>query len=285
VVELGGNRYGKAAIRVVRIERAVVPHRVRDLTVSIQLEGEFTAVHVAGDNSGVVATDTMKNTAYAFARDRLDGSIEAYAAALGRHFVSRPRVERATIEIREAPWASIAVDGATVTDAFVRSGLFTRTASARVGADELELRGGLEDLVVMKTSRSAFTGFPRDEYTTLAEADDRIMATRLAASWRWSGAPADALAIDHDVEHRAVRMVLTEAFAAHDSPSVQATLYEMARAVLERHPTVGEISMTMPNLHHWLVDLAPFGLDNPDEVYMATAEPHGVIEATVRRDH
>jgi urate oxidase len=184
MIELGPNRYGKAAIRLVRVGRDTTPHRLRDLTVAIALEGDFTAAHVDGDNSLVVATDTMKNTTYALAAEHLTGSIEAFAAVLGRHFLEFEQVDRAIVNIREHAWRAIDVDGTPAPDAFTRTGEGTRVATVAVGHDATVVEAGIEDLIVMKTTRSAFSGFPRDRYTTLAETDDRLMATKVTAMAR-----------------------------------------------------------------------------------------------------
>ena len=278
MIELGANRYGKAAIRLVRVGRDTSPHRLRDLTVAVALEGDFTAAHVDGDNSLVVATDTMKNTAYALAADQLTGSIEAYAAALGRHFLQYDQVERAIVNVREHGWRPLDVGGTPAPDAFVRTGEGTRVATVAVGRDATVVESGIEDLIVMKTTRSAFSGFPRDRFTTLAETDDRLMATKLTAIWTY-GSPD----IDFDATWDAVRGTLLEVFADHDSPSVQTSIWIMAKAMLERHEELDEVRMVLPNLHHWTVDLDRFGIDNDRLVYIATTEPHGLIEATVRR--
>jgi urate oxidase len=278
LIELGPNRYGKAAIRVVRVTRDGDADRIRDLTVAIALEGDFDAAHTDGDNSLVVATDTMKNTAYAFAKDRLDGSVEAYGRALAEHFLAEPQVDTATVSIRVHGWHAIDVGGQPSPGAFVRGGEGTRVATVVANRGGTTVEAGIEDLVVMKTRRSAFSGFPRDRYTTLAETEDRLMATKVAAIWRY-GAPD----LDFDAVYQAVKTTLLEVFADHDSPSVQTSIWIMARAILERHDEVEAVRMVLPNLHHWLVDLSPFGMTNDREVYVATTEPHGLIEATVRR--
>jgi len=278
MIELGANRYGKAAIRLVRVGRDATPHRLRDLTVAVALEGDFTAAHVDGDNSLVVATDTMKNTAYALAAEHLTGSIEDFATVLGRHFLEFDQVDRSIVNIREHAWQAIEVAGKPARDAFVRTGEGTRVATAAVGRDATVVEAGIEDLVVMKTTRSAFSGFPRDRFTTLAETDDRLMATKVTAIWRY-GSPD----IDFDATWNAVRATLLEVFADHDSPSVQTSIWIMGKAMLERHEELDEVRMVLPNLHHWTVDLDRFGIDNDRLVYVATTEPHGLIEATVRR--
>jgi urate oxidase len=279
VIELGDNRYGKQAIRLVRVVRDAGNDVVRDLTVGIALAGDFAPSYVDGDNSDVVATDTMKNTVYAFARDRFDGSIEAFGRTLAEHFAGIAPVVRATVTLREHRWERLAIGGGRpAADAFARDGSWTRVASVVASGDEVTIDAGIEDLAVMKTAKSSFVGFPRDAYTTLTDSTDRIMATQVSARWRYVSPD-----IDHDALFEAVRATFLEVFAGHDSPSVQASIWIIGRAILERHPEVAEVSMALPNLHHWLVDLAPFGLDNPALVFVSTREPHGLIEATVRR--
>ncbi len=279
MTELGANRYGKSAIRLVRVIRDPDRHTVRDLTVAISLEGDFDAAHVAGDNSAVVATDTMKNTVYAFAREHLTGATESFALVLARHFAAFAQVSRATVSVDEHRWIRLPTDEGPAPDAFLRSGDYVRTAEVEAGADGESVTAGVRDLVVMKTTRSAFKGFPRDGLTTLADADDRLMATRMTAAWRY----ADPGPADFDVTFDAVGATMLDAFATHHSPSVQASIWIVGGAMLERHPELESIRMVLPNLHHWLVDLSPFGQDNPGEVFVATTEPHGLIEATVRR--
>ena len=278
MIELAANRYGKAAIHLVRVARDPGGHRVRDLTVAIALEGDFERSYTDGDNSLVIATDTMKNTAYAFAKDHLDGAIEDYGRALAEHFLEFGQVDRATVSIRGHHWLAIDVAGSPAVDAFVRGGEGTRVATVSATPGGTTVQAGVEDLVVLKTTRSGFRGFPRDRYTTLPETDDRLMATKLTAIWRYGSPDLDA-----DLTFAAVRATLLEVFADHDSPSVQASTWIIAREILRRHDEVDEIRMVLPNLHHWLADLAPFGLVNDGEVYVSTTEPHGLIEATVRR--
>jgi urate oxidase len=229
---------------------------------------------VAGDNSLVVATDTMKNTVYAFAREHLTGSVEAFGTVLARHFAAVPQVERATVSIEEHAWRPI---GAAA-DAFWRDRSSTRTASIAASRDTLTFEAGIADLTLMKTARSAFTGFPRDEYTTLPETTDRIMATKLSATWRYEEGE-----LDFDELFQAIRSTLLEVFAAHESESVQHSIWLVGQAIVDRHPEVAEITMTLPNLHHWLADLSPFGQPNDREIFIATTEPFGLIQATVRR--
>jgi urate oxidase len=278
VIELGENSYGKRAIRLVKLVRDHDGHRIRDLTVDVALEGDFAAAHTAGDNALVVATDTMKNTVYALAAEHLTGAVEAFGTTLATRFLAFPQVRRATIGLREHRWTPIAAAGGFALDAFRRAGDATRTATVAATREAIVVESGLEDLVVMKTTRSAFAGFPRDQYTTLREARDRIMATRVTATWRHAGP-----AVDWDASHEAISTTLLAVFAEHESESVQHSIWVMGTAMLERHSEIDEVRMTLPNLHHWPVDLAPFGGTNRGEIFVATTEPHGLIEATVRR--
>jgi urate oxidase len=275
VIELGEHHYGKQSIRLVKVVGGANGHAVRDLTIGITLDGSFERAYTAGDNSAVVATDTMKNTAYALAKDRLTGSIEDFGLALGQHLRDAPSVERATVELREHHWTRLRPGE----DAFRRDGEMTRTASVSVGADGSNVRAGVADLVLMKTAKSSFSGFPRDPYTTLRETEDRIMATRLTGDWAYASDPE----VDYEVSFTAVLETLLDSFAEHVSRSVQETIWILGRAILERHEAVDEVHLSLPNLHHWIVDLSPFGLENDGEIFVATSEPFGSIEATVRR--
>jgi urate oxidase len=275
VTTLGPNRYGKSAIRLVRVDRDAASHRVRDLTVAIALEGDFDSSYVDGDNSLVVATDTMKNTTYALAAEHLTGSIETFGAALGRHFLRDPQVERATVTIDEFAWRPIG----DAPDAFLRDRSSTRTAVVAVTRDGVAVESGIAELVVMKTSRSAFSGFPRDEFTTLAETEDRLLATKVSATWRY----VDGVDVDYDASFTAITRTLLNVFAEHHSVSVQASIWIIGRAIVERHAEVAEITMTLPNLHHWTADIERFGIPNDRQIYVSTTEPHGLIQATVRR--
>jgi urate oxidase len=281
--ELGANRYGKSQIRLVTVRRGPERHHLRDMTVAVALEGDFEAVHTAGDNAGVIATDTMKNTVYAFARDRLTASPEAFGLELARHFAGYPVVERATVDIAEHGWSRVAAGGSEAADAFVRSGELTRLATISVDrSGTAEVQAGVDDLTVMKTTKSAFKGFDRDRFTTLPDTDDRLMATKVRATWGYRHEAVDG-SFDFDAAWEGVRATLLGSFAEHFSPSVQASIWIMGTRMLDAERSIDWVRMVLPNLHHWTVDLAPFGLDNPGEVFVSTTEPHGLIDATIHR--
>jgi urate oxidase len=282
--ELGDNRYGKSGIRLVTVRRGPDRHDLRDLTVAIALEGDFDAAHTAGDNANLVATDTMKNTVYAFARDLLARSPEAFGLELARHFAGYPAVDRAIVDIEEYGWSRVETAAGGAPDAFVRAGYVVRLAHVEAAhSGSVEVEAGVDGLTVMKTTKSAFSGFDRDRYTTLPEVDDRLMATKLRATWGYRGDLAANPASDFDAAWTSTRAALRQSLADHFSPSVQASIWIMGTAMMDAEPSIDWVRMVLPNLHHWKVDLAPFGLDNPGEVFVSTTEPHGLIDATVRR--
>jgi urate oxidase len=276
---LGPNQYGKAEVRVVAVDRSGPEHRIADLNVTITLRGDFSQAYLRGDNAHVLATDTQKNTVYAFARDGI-GQIEQFAARLARHFAGAyDWITGARVAIEQYPWARITVGGQPHPHGFMRPSGEVRTAAVTVEGDQIWVVSGLTGMLVLKTTGSEFAGFPRDRYTTLAETDDRILATSVDAHWRYAQPE-----IDYAGSYAAVRTVLLQTFAGTHSKALQQTLYAMGAAVLDGNPQVCEIRMSMPNRHHFLVDLAPFDLDNPNVVYHADDRPYGLIEGTVQRD-
>jgi urate oxidase len=267
------NGYGKAAVRLVKVDRGGPSPRIHDLTVETQLQGDFERAHVAGDNADVLPTDTMKNTVYAFARQGPVAPPEDFAARLGRRLLEAcPAARRAVVTIAVQTWVGH-------DDAFVRGGPERRLATVTIEGAAVHAEAGLDRLGLLKASGSAFAGFRRDEFTTLRDTDDRILATDVAASWSYPRLPED-----YDAAWGAVRTALLDAFASHRSASVQHTLFAMGESALARCADIDRIRLILPNRHHLPVDLSPFGLDNPNEVFVVSTEPHGRIEAVVARE-
>jgi urate oxidase len=282
-IVLGQNQYGKAEVRVVKITRDTKRHEIDDLNVTSQLRGDFAAAHLEGDNSHVVATDTQKNTIYAFAREGI-GSPEAFLLRLGEHFTSSfGWVTGGRWEAESYRWDRIQAHGAPHDHSFVRNGQEVRTAVLVRDGAERHLLSGLQDLTVLKSTQSGFAGYPRDRYTTLPETTDRILATEVSARWRYRTG-TDFGSLDFNKGYEDVKALLLEGFTEKYSHALQQTLFDMGAKVLEAHREIAEIRFSMPNKHHFLVDLSPFGLDNPNEVFFAADRPYGLIEATVQRD-
>lgn len=272
-VELKDNRYGKSRVRLVKVERHGDRHDLKDISVDIQLTGAFEAAYTDGDNRQLIATDTMKNTVYALARKQHLGEIEEFGLRLAEHFLSHnDHVNGAHIAIGENNWQRIE------SNAFQLFGPERRTAVIHRDRSKTKVEAGIADLVVMKTTRSAFTDFLRDEYTTLKETTDRLFGTAVKAEWSYTNS-----AQNFGETWAAVRTALLGVFASHDSLGVQHTLCAMGEAVLQRFESIDEIRLSMPNRHCLLVDLSPFGMDNPNEVFVPVDEPHGLIEATLKR--
>jgi len=266
---LGPNRYGKAEVRVVHVHRGA-QHELRDRNVSVSLSGELDVVHLSGDNANVLTTDAQKNTVYAFAQRLGDVEPEVLALSLAEHFARAP-ITRARVTIDQYGWTRLGPHSFARGGDEVRSCGVVHDASA--GASVV---GGLRDLVLMNTTDSEFWGFARDEYTTLAETRDRILATSVDARWRFRSTSAD-----WEASYRDARQALLDAFVGTYSYSLQQTLYAMGAAVLEAVPAICEVRLVLPNRHHFLVDLAPFGQPNDNEVYYAADRPFGQIEGHV----
>ncbi|MFG1921361.1 factor-independent urate hydroxylase [Cryptosporangium sp. NPDC048952] len=270
---LGPNQYGKAGVRLVSVDRSGDRHVVTDFTVASALSGDLEGTHLTGDNSAVLATDTQKNTVYAFAREFGVGEPEAFGLRLGQHFVStQAAIHRARITIEQHRWEAFGPHS------FARSGAETRRARVVVTSEGAEVSSGLGDLTLLNTTDSEFHGFPRDPYTTLPETTERILATSVDAWWDHSTTD-----VEWAEAYAGARDGLLAAFAGTYSYSLQQTLFAMGSRVLADCPSVAEVRLALPNKHHNLVDLTPFGLDNPDQVYVAPTEPYGLIEGTVRR--
>jgi urate oxidase len=283
-VVLTSHQYGKAETHVVRIVRDSERHEIRDVVVTTALRGDFDVAYTDGDQAQVLPTDTQKNTVFSFAKEHGIEQIEPYALALARHFVDDVQpVSSATVEVIEHAWDRVLVDGAVHPHTGVLRGQELRTATVTVtgtgAAQRVEVVSGLRDLVLLKSTGSEFRGFLRDEYTTLEETDDRVMATSLVASWRHDGTD-----VGWGCSYASVRELLVATYARVHSKALQQTLWEMGRAVLETHPSIAEVRLAAPNKHHFLVDLSPFGVENRGEVFYAADRPYGLIEATVGRE-
>ena len=279
-IKLAANAYGKNAVNMSRIIRHADHHEFRQVSVSVQLTGDFVAAHTLGDNALVLPTDTQKNTVYALAKEHFTGTIEAFGLVLAQHFVARnPQVSRARIEIIEHLWQRMSFAGQAHPHAFTGGGSEKRRAVVELHADgATTVWAGLKGLLLLKTTDSGFVGYPKDEYTVLPETTDRILATECEAEWEYTAATLDFEALYH-----AIRTSLLRTFSTHQSRSVQHTLYAIGEKILEETDEVKEISLIMPNKHHIPFNLEPFGQANTNEVFVATDAPFGYITGTVVR--
>lgn len=282
--KLISQNYGKQRVRVLKVLRptggaAAGRYDVKELEVGVRLEGDFELSYSAADNSKVVPTDTMKNTVQVMAHRHLGLETEPFVLLLAEHFLATySQIERVTLETSECRWGRLTVQGQPHDFAFSAEAARPVVRAVAARGNGVELCSGIEDLLVMKPTGSGFAGFPRDQYTTLPEAHDRVFATVIEASWRYASAPSSYL-----VANETILAALLEVFAVPYSPSVQATLYQMAGAALAVCGEIDQVTLKLPNKHYLPANLAPFGLDGTGVSFLPTDEPHGQIEATVAR--
>jgi urate oxidase len=273
---LSQSNYGKSEVRLVKVVRDEGRHELTDVTVDVMLEGDFDAAHSDGDNSALIATDTMRNAVYVLGSKHDVSDLETFGRVLVEHFVEAgPTVHRARITLVEHPWARLGDHE----HAFQRGAGGERVALVSGDGHSFRIEAGIQGLEVLRTTGSGWSGFVRDELTTLSETDDRILATAVSARWTYAEG-----GIDYGAAWTAARDAILEAFGDHYSPSVQFTLRRMGRAVLKAVDAIERVRISLPNRHHLLYDLSRFGLENPNEIFHATTEPYGLIEGTVERE-
>jgi urate oxidase len=277
-IHLAENNYGSSRIQLLRVSKQQGRHDIREMELSIRFEGDFEAAHRLGDNRKILPADTMKNTVYALARQHSLEPLENFGMHLIEHFLTyNPQVTRVLIEATESLWARLPHGGKPHAAAFARGSeeRTSRTIGTREGT---QVRGGVENLTVLKTTNSTFADFKKDPYTTLQEEGDLILSTVIHADWLYTEEEAEFGPLWH-----AVRKMLLETFAEHESQSLQHTLYVMGEAILNNFENVGEIHLSLPSKHFQLADLAPLGMDNPSTVFLPADEPHATIEATLKK--
>lgn len=280
-IALTQNNYGKSGVRLMKVSRDGSRHDIAELCVQISLEGDFAAIHTEGDNAKCLPTDTMKNTVYALAKQHPVEPIESFAAVLCRHFISKnPQVSQVTVEIARISWDRVSVASQPHPHCFTKGSAEQQVCRVRQSRDSTHTESGIDDLIILKSTDSAFTGYLKDELTTLPEAPDRIFATSMTAWWTCA---QTAPAAEAQARRALIRTALIDTFAGHKSQSVQHTLHAMGQAALQACESALRIRLSMPNKHCLLANLKPFGLDNPNEIFMPTDEPFGVIEATLER--
>jgi len=280
LAHLGENRYGKSRVRVMKVVRHETYHAMKEWNVRVLLHGDFESCFTEGDNSAILPTDTMKNTVYWLARESNAETLEEFAIELVEYLLANnTQVSKASVEIEEKSWKQLSIDGAPHATTYQLTGPELQTAEVvRERDSEFRTTSGIDGLVILKTTKSAFTGYIKDKLTTLPESTDRIFGTRATVTWEYIQAPAS-----YEATRSLVLATLLKVFADHDSLSVQHTLYDMGKAVLEAVPEIARIKLTMPNLHCLLVDLSRFGQDNPNQIFVPIDEPHGYIEAVIER--
>jgi urate oxidase len=281
VIALAENTYGKSSVRVMKVLRDGPLHTVKEWKVEVLLSGDFESCFTVGDNSQILPTDTMKNTVYSRARESTAECIEDFARELAEFFLSRnPQVEGVAITIAATAWDHALVQGKPHPSTFVRGSSETQTTAVTYAqGGEVSVSSGLDSLVLLKTANSGFEGYLRDSLTTLPETSDRLFGTSMRAQWKYQSAR-----LPFELLRSKLRETLIQAFAGHDSKSVQHTLYAMAQAALDAVPEILDVELAMPNKHCLLVDLSRFGQTNPNQIFVPTDEPYGNIVARICRE-
>jgi urate oxidase len=278
-IRLAENNYGSSRIHLLRVAKQQGRDDIRDIALSIRFEGDFEAAHVKGDNRKILPADTMKNTVYALARQHSIEPLETFSLHLIEHFLTyNPQVRCVVIEAGESTWVRLPYGGKSHPSAFSRTGNEERTSRLRGTREGTQVRAGIENLIVLKTANSAFEDFKKDPYTTLQEEGERILSTVVSANWLYSDEEAEFGPLWH-----AVRQMLLETFAEHESQSLQHTVYAMGEAILQNFENISEIHLSLPSTHFRLADLAPLGMDNPGSVFVSADEPQVLIEATLKK--
>ena len=273
------HNYGKAKVRVLKVIRAGKLHSLKELDVSVMLQGGFHASYTKSDNRLVVATDSIKNTVNVLAKKRLGAETETFGATLAEHFLKTYRhVSRVEVDLHEHCWSRIITGGKPHDHSFIEKSAARPFAKIAATRKKTEIESGIDELFILKTTASGFEKFWRDKFTTLPETSDRILATKLKAAWTYRRKPKNYADTNAKILDAMLRV-----FAGDFSPSVQVTLFDMGKAVLKAAPEISKIHIAMPNKHCLTVNLAPFGLENKNELFVPTDEPHGQIEGTVAR--
>jgi urate oxidase len=291
---LAAARYGKDNVRVYKVERddATQTHTVVEMTVCVLLEGEIETSYTDADNSVVVATDTMKNTTYIMAKLHPVTPVEQFASILGNHFVETYKhIHVAHISIVQHRWTRMTVDGKPHPHSFFRDGAEKRVVQADVSRKGIEIRSGISDLLVLKSTGSEFHHFVRNDFTTLPDVYDRILSTSVDAGWKWktfSGLDQVKSEIaKFNTAWEKAREVTFRLFATESSPSVQNTMYKMCEEILAAESTIDAVDYSLPNKHYFEIDLSwHHGLKNTGkdaEVYAPQSDPNGLIKCTVTR--
>jgi urate oxidase len=273
------NRYGKGRVRVMRLHKDGDHHAVSELTVRAILEGDFAIAYTHADNSTSIATDTVKNVINIVAHENLALPTELFCKAVSDKFLDTyPQVRKVTVTARETKWARLSIAGKVHPHSFTLDGNGTPFAEVAADRNGFVVTSGINGVTFLKTTQSGWTNYVKDGFTTLPETRDRLCGTSMDASWKWTAKPEDYAAAN-----ATLLAAMLEVFATTYSESVQDSLYRMGEAGLAAVPEIEEISMACPNKHYILMNLGAFGIENKNEVFLPTDEPHGQIECTVGR--
>jgi len=296
MAELSYARYGKDNIRLYKVHRdeKTGVQSVVEMTVRILLEGDIETSYTEADNSVIVATDTQKQTTYIMAKQNPVSPPEVFASILANHFVTTyPHIHGAHVKVIQHRWSRLDVDGKPHPHSFMRDGAEVRDIEvyAQDGGRGIKVRSGIDKLLVLKSTGSAFYGFHRDAYTQLPETWDRILSTEVACGCHFktfgSLDEVKAYGSKFDYAWETARKITLETFATDASASVQNTMYKMCEQILAKVDAIEKVDYSLPNKHYFEIDLSWHkGLRNTGkdaEVFAPQSDPNGLIQCTVSR--
>jgi urate oxidase len=278
-VPLIKNKYGKGRVRVMRVHRDGERHEVSQLSVKAMVEGDFARAYTDADNSTSISTDTIKNVVNAVARENTGLCTEEFCLVLAKRYLELyPQVGSVALTAHETKWSRLSFGGKPHPHSFVLDSNGKPTVEVTATRGGSAMSSGIDGFTFLKSTQSGWENYAVDNYTTIPPTGDRMCATSMVASWKWSSTPSS-----YPAANAKILGTLLEVFGTTYSPSVQNSLYHMGEAALAAVPEISEISMACPNIHYLLMNLSAFGLDNNNQVFLPTDEPHGQIECTVGR--
>jgi urate oxidase len=241
------NYYGKGAVIVYRLYRDGRPNPVFGASVKLLIYGDaFWQTYTVGDNTGLVATDSMKNFIQRETMNFPGDDLESYCHFLAEKFLTRyPQAEGAQVSAKEIPYT--ALPGTDV--AFAPAGPECAHAVIELirAGDELrtaEATSGIGGFRLLRLKGSAFAGFVRDEYTTLPDIKDRPLHMWLDLDWSYTKTTA---AFNQGAVTRQVRRIVHGVFAGFESGSIQEIIYQIGQKMLAEIPSIGEIRLEANN--------------------------------------
>ena len=285
MIEYEDNHYGKSCVKVAKVFKYPTHHDFKEFIVDVQLYGDFLDSFIVPNNENLIPTDTMKNTVYVLAKKySMDNPVQ-FGIDLTNYFIQKfSHVSKVTVEITENFWNRIVLEnGKEHSHGFVDKQTHNHKSFVSNNRQEIEVKAGIVNLSILKTRGSSFDGFLIDEYTTLKPASDRIMATKANVFWKYDDS-FDLNAIDHNAIYRKIKKLIIETFVKHDeSKSVQHTIHLIGNCVLNTIKEIHKIEINLPNSHYILADIAKFGFQNDNQIFIPSPEPYGNIFAKISK--
>ncbi|SGZ50098.1 CIC11C00000003997 [Sungouiella intermedia] len=294
--QLLDSSYGKANVKFLKVRKDASNPAVQDVleaNCQVLLKGNFDVSYTDADNSPVVPTDTVKNTILVEAKNTNVWPIERFAAHLAKHFTEKySHVLGVEVTIIQQRWTKFPVKGKLHDHSFRHEGPETRRTFLEYSkvSGKLTITSSIKDLTVLKSTGSMFYGYHQCDYTTLQPTEDRILSTDVYAKWKYDESlktldDVFKLADEgvFDKTYDTAREITLERFAVENSPSVQATMFNMATDILAQAPAIDSVTYELPNKHYILFNLEWKGIKGNKDLFYPSPDPNGLIKCTVGR--